>query len=102
MIFVCDWDVKIIAQWEIIENLNSTISIDPKLTENLTDHGVNDLVQLMCMSRIEANDRNVMMQYAAPDWIDKKDTSKPQLMSQLVDDFNFGECKQVKEVRNDP
>ena len=67
MIFVCDWDVKIIAQWELIENLNSTISIDPKLTENLTDHGVNDLIQLMCMSRIETNNRNDMMQYADPD-----------------------------------
>ena len=42
------------------------------------------------------------MQYAAPDWTDKMDTSKPQLMSQLVGDFNFGECEQVKEVRNDP
>ena len=102
MIFVCDWYVQILAQWESIENLNSTISIDAKLTEILTDYGVNDLVQLMCMSRIETNNRNDMMQYADPDWIDKKDTSKPQLISQLVDDFNFGECKQVKDVRNDP
>ena len=56
----------------------------------------------MCMSRIETNYRNAMMQYAAPDWIDKKYTPKPHLKSQLVGDFNFGECEQVKEVRNDP
>ncbi|CAI5729185.1 unnamed protein product [Hyaloperonospora brassicae] len=102
MIFVRDWDEKIIAQWDSIENPNAIISIYPKSTEHLTDHGVDDLVQLMCMSRIETNDRDAMVQYAAPAWINKKDTPKPRLMSQLAGGFNFGDCKQVKEVRNDP
>ena len=57
----------------------------------------------MCMSRIEKNDRDAMTQYADPSWIDKRDTSKPRLMSQQAGGgLSFVECKQVKEVRIDP
>ena len=63
---------------------------------------MDDLVQIMCISRIETNDRDAMVQYADPAGIDKKDTPKPRLMSHLAGGFNFGDCKQVKEVRNDP
>jgi hypothetical protein len=56
----------------------------------------------MCMSRIETQDADSMVQYAAPIWIDKKDTPKPRLVSQLTGGFNFGGCRQAKEVRNDP
>ena len=42
-----------------------------------------------------------MMQYAASAWIDKEDTPKPRLISQLAGGFNFGECKHVKEMWND-
>ena len=56
----------------------------------------------MCVSRIETNDRDAMVQYADPAGIDKKDTPKPRLMSQLAGGFNLDGCKQVSEVRNDP
>ena len=54
------------------------------------------------MSQIETNGRHAMVHYAAPACIDKNDTPKPGLMSLLDGGFNFGECKQVKEERNDP
>eukprot|EP00644_Phytophthora_capsici_P001598 jgi/Phyca11/131769/e_gw1.112.70.1 len=102
LVFIPDWDEKIIAQWDSLENPNAIISVYPKSTEHLTSHDVDDKVQLMCMSRIETQDADSMVQYAAPMWIDKKDTPKPRLMSQLAGGFNFGGCKQAKEVRNDP
>ena len=43
MIFVRDWDEKIIAQWGSIESLTAIISVYPNSTEHLTDHGVDDL-----------------------------------------------------------
>ena len=55
-----------------IGNPNATISFDPKLIVNLMDHGVDDLLQLMRMSRIEANDRDVIVQYTARTWIEKR------------------------------
>ena len=73
----------------------------PKVTEHSTDHGVDDQVQLMCKLQIDTNDRDAILQHAAPDWIDKKDLPKPRLMSQLAGGFNLGDRKRVKEVRND-
>uniref|UniRef100_H3H1B0 BD-FAE-like domain-containing protein n=1 Tax=Phytophthora ramorum TaxID=164328 RepID=H3H1B0_PHYRM len=102
LVFIPDWDEKIVAQWDSLENPNAIISVYPKSTEHLTKHDVDDKVQLMCMSRIETQDADSMVQYAAPMWIDKKDTPKPRLMSQLAGGFNFGGCRQAKEVRNDP
>lgn len=102
LIFIPDWDEKIMAQWDSLENPNAIISVYPKSTEHLTNHDVDDKVQLMCMSRIETQDADSMVQYAAPMWIDKKDTPKPRLMSQLAGGFNFGGCTQAKTVRNDP
>ena len=72
MIFVRDWDEKIIAQWGSIGYSIAIILIYPKSTELLTDHGVDDLVQLMCMSYLETNDGDAMVQYAAPACIDKR------------------------------
>ncbi|KAF1781428.1 Alpha/Beta hydrolase fold [Phytophthora cactorum] len=102
LVFIPNWDEKIIAQWDSLANPNAIISVYPKSTEHLTKHDVDDKVQLMCMSRIETQDPDSMVQYAAPMWINKKDTPKPRLMSQLAGGFNFGGCKQAKEVRNDP
>uniref|UniRef100_A0AAV1TU46 Uncharacterized protein n=1 Tax=Peronospora matthiolae TaxID=2874970 RepID=A0AAV1TU46_9STRA len=102
MLFVRNWDENVIAQWDSIDNPNGIISIYPKSTEHLTNHEVDGMVQVMCMSRIETKDPDAMVQYAAPAWIDKKDMPKPRLMSQLAGGFNFGSCKPVKEVRNDP
>ncbi|CAI5714495.1 unnamed protein product [Hyaloperonospora brassicae] len=84
MIFVLDWDEMIIAHLESIEDPNDIISIYPKYTEHLTDHGVDDLVQLMYKSQIETSYRYAMVQYAAPACIDKKDTPTPQLLSHLA------------------
>ena len=100
--FLRDWDEKIIAQWGSIERSTATNSFYPDSIEHLTDHGVDDLVKLMYMSRIKTNDRDDMVQYADPAGIDKKDTPKPRLMSQLAGGFNLDGCKQVSEVRNDP
>lgn len=102
LIFIPNWDEKIMAQWDSLENPYAIITVYPKSTEHLTLHDVDDKVQLMCMARIETQDKDTMVQYAAPMWIDKKDTPKPRLMSQLAGGFNFGSCKQAKEVRNDP
>ena len=66
MVFVRDWDEKIIVQWGLIENTNATILICPNSTEYLTDHGVDDLIQLMCILQIETNERDAMVQHAAP------------------------------------
>ena len=44
MIFVHNWDEKILAKWVSIENPRATISICPKSTKTLTDYGVYDLV----------------------------------------------------------
>ncbi|KAL7689402.1 putative alpha/beta hydrolase-3, glycosyltransferase, GlcNAc, nucleotide-diphospho-sugar transferase [Plasmopara halstedii] len=102
LVFVPDWDENIMAQWDSIKNPNAIISVYPKAIEHLKNRDVDNQVQLMCQSRIESNDRDAMVQYAAPVWIDKKKTPKPRLMSQLAGGFNFGGCKQTKEVRNDP
>ncbi|RLN38271.1 hypothetical protein BBJ28_00021200 [Nothophytophthora sp. Chile5] len=102
LVFIPKWDEKIAAQWDSLNNPMAIVSVYPKSTEHLTKHDVDDKVQLMCMSRIETKDKDSMVQYAAPMWIDKKDTPKPRLMSQLAGGFNFGGCTQAKEVRNDP
>lgn len=102
LIFIPKWDEKIIAQWDSVENPKAIVTVYPKSTEHLTQHDVDDKVQLMCMSRIETNDADSMVQYAAPMWIDRKDTPKPRLMSQLAGGFNFGSCVPALEVRNDP
>ena len=76
MIFVRYWDEKIIAQWPSIEDPNAIISIYPKSTVHLTDHGLDALVQHICMSRIDTIDRDAIL-YPALAWIDKEDMPNP-------------------------
>ncbi|KAI9916252.1 hypothetical protein PsorP6_017892 [Peronosclerospora sorghi] len=102
LVFIPKWDEKIMAQWDSLKNPNAIISVYPRSTRHLSHHRMVDKVQLMCISRIETQDPDAMVQNAAPVWINKKDTPKPRLMSQLASGFNFGGCKHVKEVRNDP
>ncbi|TMW60402.1 hypothetical protein Poli38472_000444 [Pythium oligandrum] len=102
LVFVNKWDERLIAQWEATENPNAIITVYPKSTEHLEKRDTEDKVQLMCNSRIETEDADAMIQYAAPIWVDKKDVPKPRLMSQFAGGFNFGNCKQAVDVRNDP
>jgi hypothetical protein len=102
LVFIPKWDEKLIDQWEQTENENAIITVYPKSTEHWFKKDAEDKVQLMCYSRIETEDEDAMIQYSAPIWLDKKDVPKPRLMSQLAGGFNFGNCKQAKEVRNDP
>ena len=100
LVFVPDWDEKIIAQWDSLENPNAIISVYPKSMAH-TKSRVDNL-HFMCTSRIETDDPDSMVQYGTPIWILKVDMPKPRLSSQLAGGFNFGGCKQTKEVRNDP
>lgn len=85
-----------------MENPFAIITVYPKSTEHQNNPDSDQKLQLMCKSRIETQDKDSMVQYAAPIWLDKKTVPKPRLMSQLAGGFNFGSCKQAKEIRNDP
>lgn len=102
LVFIEKWDEIVVAQWDSVRNPNAIITVYPKSTELLADRKTDTNVQLMCTSRIESEDPDSMIQYGAPIWLDKKDVPKPRLMSQLAGGFNFGSCKQAKEIRNDP
>jgi hypothetical protein len=102
LLFVSKWDEKLIAQWDATENSNAIITVYPKSVEHMNNKMSLDMVQLMCISRIESDDKDAMIQYGAPIWIDKASLKKPRLMSQLAGGFNFGNCQQAKEIRNDP
>jgi hypothetical protein len=102
LIFVPKWDEKLIDQWEQTENENAIITVYPKATDHWFNRDADDKVQLMCQARIETEDPDSMIQYGTIIWLDRKDVPKPRLMSQLAGGFNFGNCKQAKEVRNDP
>lgn len=102
LVFIDQWDEKVVAQWESVKNPNAIITVYPKSTEHMVNMATDTNVQLMCVSRIESEDADSMIQYGAPIWLDKKTVTKPRLMSQLAGGFNFGNCKQAKEIRNDP
>ncbi|DAZ92608.1 TPA: hypothetical protein N0F65_009571 [Lagenidium giganteum] len=102
LIFVSKWDERLVSQWDAIENPNAIITVYPKSTEHLGNKDSEEKLQLMCNSRIESEDKDSMIQYGAPIWLDKSTVKKPRLMSQLAGGFNFGNCKQAKEIRNDP
>ncbi|TDH72556.1 hypothetical protein CCR75_003673 [Bremia lactucae] len=102
LMFVPNWDEKIIAQWDSLGNPNAIITVYPKDMHLMSIYDVDEFLHLMCVSRIETNETDSMVQYDGPKLIKKKNTPKPRLMSQLAEGFNFGECKQLKEVRSDP
>ncbi|KAF1313277.1 Hydroxyproline n-acetylglucosaminyltransferase, partial [Globisporangium splendens] len=102
LVFIKNWDEKVVAQWESVENPNAIITVYPKSTEHMASMETDTNVQLMCHSRIESEDMDSMIQYGAPIWLQKSKVPKPRLMSQLAGGFNFGNCKQAKEIRNDP
>ncbi|CAH0519925.1 unnamed protein product [Peronospora belbahrii] len=102
MVFVPDWDEKIMAQWDSVENPNAIISTYPKDIINIASRKVDDTMHIMCLARIEVNIADAMVMYDPASVIKKKDTPKAILVSQLAGGFNFGGCKQAKEVRNDP
>lgn len=98
LVFIQDWDREILSQWDSIKNENAIITVYPKSTEMIK--APNGQIQLMCYAKIESKETNAMIQYGAPTWI--KPESTPRLQSQLAGGFNFGNCKQAKEIRNDP
>lgn len=102
LVFVSRWDEKLLNQWDAIENSKAIITVYPKSTDHIGNKDSEQRLQLMCKARIESQDKDSMIQYGAPIWINKKDVPKPRLMSQLAGGFNFGTCKQAIEVRNDP
>lgn len=102
LVFIDKWDEELIGQWESVENPNAIITVYPKSTDHLFNKDADDKLQLMCVSRIETGDPDSMIQYGAPIWLDKATMKKPRLMSQLAGGFNFGNCQQAKNVRNDP
>jgi hypothetical protein len=102
LVFISKWDEKVVAQWESVKNPNAIITVYPKSTEHMANMATDTNVQLMCNSRIESEDADSMIQYGAPIWVNKKKVTKPRLMSQLAGGFNFGNCKQAREIRNDP
>lgn len=102
LVFIKNWDEKVVSQWESVKNPNAIITVYPKSTEHMESMETDTNVQLMCHSRIESEDPDSMIQYGAPIWLNKRKVPKPRLMSQLAGGFNFGNCKQAKEIRNDP
>ncbi|CAI5713627.1 unnamed protein product [Peronospora effusa] len=100
LVFVPNWDEKIIAQWDSLDNPNAIITVYPMSVAKTKE--LDDILHFMCMARIETDDPDAMVQYIIPLWINKTDMPKPRLSSQLAGGFNFGGCKQAKEVRDDP
>lgn len=98
LIFVNKWDEKVMKQWDSIQNSKAIITVYPKSTQ-MMNHTEFKGVQLMCVSQIESREKDAMIQYGAPEYVY---IDRPRLQSQLAGGFNFGDCKQAKEIRNDP
>lgn len=98
--FIKNWDEELMLQYDLTENPKAIITVYPKSTRYMNRTDVNDQIQLMCVAQIESNEKDAMIQYGAPEFI--KPGKKPRLQSQLAGGFNFGTCRQAKQVRNDP
>nr|CCA18910.1 conserved hypothetical protein [Albugo laibachii Nc14] len=102
IVFVPSWDELIIKEWEAAENPNAIITVYPKPVDFMNTTNNKNLTQRMCQAYIESSDEDAMVQYGAALIEMKPAPAKPLLMSQMAAGFNFGSCRNVKEVRSDP
>ncbi|ETV95286.1 hypothetical protein H310_11187 [Aphanomyces invadans] len=100
-LFVPNWDIEMISQWDSIKNPKAILTVYPDGTDRYPKPGeVPKFVTLMCHARIENNNEDSMVQYSSS--IQIPCPPKPQLMSQFAGGFNFGTAESALEVRNDP
>lgn len=102
IVFVPSWDELIVTEWEATGNPNAIITVYPKPVEFMNMTNNKDLHQTMCQASLESSDEDAVVQYGAALIEMKPAQAKPLLISQMAAGFNFGSCRNVKEVRSDP